>query len=969
MKTLCEVLTVCQEKPNAFERGLEVARKVFADTPLDEFLQELERYLQVILPNTESSEYAERLVDFIARFVASPLLPDAASASREGNLALEENGEESNGATLPENKLVEPILSRVLEWSESGKKVVRERCCTFVDKLTSYLGNGVVAEDLIGKVEDAMLTRLGDRIGSVRSRAVGALSRLQQPDDPNCQIVQKYVFHLACDPCADVRAAILRCLVPSTRTLSAILQRARDTKEAVRKLAYERIAEKIPIKYMRVKQRIQILDWGLHDKSKAVRQVVNDKLIPAWFAFSNDKVTSLVRLLDVEKSEKVVEALLKALFQKYDVDMFVKDIKENLLDQDKIIAEDRLTVESALYWRCLVQHLHSLGTAKAEAHLDTIFPDLTVYCGYASKFVLSLDTTSDALDQLRHKLVSMQLVSLFLSADLADNAGRERLIDTVRRLFLSPKVDSLLIERLVKVLRHIFPQPEDTLKEVELLLPDIQAPLVNATQASQMEEEAYQQASVDVLVSKVKVQLNILREELEQSVEREDYQKAQETKLKIGKLEKELNKLKLDTAVVDVEPVNDTTVILKCLTLLADVMAATPLKSLNPFLQTCLEDIVVPGIVQPDFAIRKQAVRVLCYCCVLNKHVAVQHLKLLFEISFVDSPAIRSIALAGALDVLLVNGLKECDALLQSVFAGAEEDEESPIPSRKTSDLLVEYLTKCADHEDERIRSVAAEGMAKLQLFGHISSSELVTALILHWINPCAKRNTRFHHVLGAFLKTYSMGGPNNTSCFEEAFIPTLDAVLNAPASSPLAKLDPMKILNFLTEVTLLRAPDNPYEYATEEDLTEPTPHDRLAELLCREVLKDPNCEDALCFAKALTLLRLTQRCALSALVSAAEKMGASVKAHRTLVQVKRFKEKLTALASGEAGEMDSSSVFIESATTADSSVPSSASSRKRRLLRRGTEQDSAFVASLREDTPEQQPSSEELFPPSFSSS
>lgn len=963
MKTLCEVLTVCQEKPNAFERGLEVARKVFADTPLGEFLPELERYLQVILPNTESSEYAERLVDFIARLVASPVMP---VASREGNLAPEESGEESSGNCLPENKLVEPILRRVLEWSESGKKVVRERCCTFVDKLTSYLGNGVVADDLIGKVEEAMLTRLGDRIGSVRSRAVGALSRLQQPDDPHCQIVQKYVFHLACDPCSDVRAAILRCLVPSTRTLRAILQRARDTKEAVRKLAYERIADKIPIKYMRVKQRIQILDWGLCDKSKAVRQVVNDKLIPAWFAFSNDKVTNLVRLLDVEKSEKVVEALLKALFEKYGVDMFVKDVKENLLDQDKIIAEDQLTVESALYWRCLVQHLHSLGTAKAEAHLDTIFPDLTVYCGYASKFVLSLDMTSEALDQLRHKLVSMQLVSLFLSADLADNAGRERLVETVRRLFLSPKVDTLLIERLVKVLRHIFPEPEDTLKEVELLLPDIQAPLINTTQVSQMEEEAYQQASVDVLVSKVKVQLNILREELGQSIEQEDYEKAQETKLKIGKLEKELGKLKLDAAVVDVEPVNDTTVVLKCLTLLAEVMAATPLKSLNPFLQTCLEDIVLPGIVQPDFAIRKQAVRVLSYCCVLNKHVAVQHLKLLFEISFVDSAAIRSIALAGALDVLLTNGLEECDSLLRSVFVGAEEDEESPILSKKTSDLLVEYLTKCADHEDERIRSVAAEGMAKLQLFGHISSSELVTALILHWINPCANRNTKFHHVLGAFLKTYSMGGPDNTSCFEEAFIPTLDAVLNAPASSPLAQLDPMKILNFLTEVTLLRAPDNPYEYASEEDLTEPTPHDRLAELLCREVLKDPNSEDALCFAKALTLLRLTQRCALPALMSAVEKMEASVKAHRTVVQVKRFKEKLAALASGEDDETCSSSVVIESASTADSSVASS-SSRKKRLLSRGIGQDSTFIAASREDTPEQQPSSEELFPSSSS--
>ncbi|KAL1423020.1 hypothetical protein MTO96_021412 [Rhipicephalus appendiculatus] len=310
------------------------------------------------------------------------------------------------------------------------------------------MDDSVISDKLFEELESAMLTRLRDRIGSVRTHAVGALSRLQDPTDAKCKIVEKFLFHVEADPSADVRMAVVSHMVPSSRTLGAIVERSRDTREAVRKRAYERIAEKVPVRYLKIKQRTELLDSGLNDPSNGVKQVVVENLLPAWLKHCQDSVVELIKLLDVNGSEKLVEALLKALFRTHGIEYFVKDIKERLLDQDKLIPEDQLTCEGTLYWRILVQTLRAQGSTESETCLDEIFPDLTVCCGFVLKYVLSFSTEWDALRQLDHQFVSQQLILLLKSADIADIAGRERLLETVRKLLLSPKVGSLQIPHL-----------------------------------------------------------------------------------------------------------------------------------------------------------------------------------------------------------------------------------------------------------------------------------------------------------------------------------------------------------------------------------------------------------------------------------------------------------------------------------------------------------------------------------------
>ena len=78
-------------------------------------------------------------------------------------------------------------------------------------------------------------------------------------------------------------------------------------------------------------------------------------LIQAWLRMVNGNVLEFLSCLDVEASVAEAELSLKTLFR----DVPFTDLIENFgLDkEERIIEINALRPESALYWRCLTQHL------------------------------------------------------------------------------------------------------------------------------------------------------------------------------------------------------------------------------------------------------------------------------------------------------------------------------------------------------------------------------------------------------------------------------------------------------------------------------------------------------------------------------------------------------------------------------------------------------------------------------------
>lgn len=66
---------------------------------------------------------------------------------------------------------------------------------------------------------------------------------------------------------ADVRRAVLSSIAATTRTVGVVLDRTRDSKDSVRRLAYQVIAEKVHVRALTIAQRVRVLRQGLNDRS------------------------------------------------------------------------------------------------------------------------------------------------------------------------------------------------------------------------------------------------------------------------------------------------------------------------------------------------------------------------------------------------------------------------------------------------------------------------------------------------------------------------------------------------------------------------------------------------------------------------------------------------------------------------------------------------------------------------------
>ena len=62
----------------------------------------------------------------------------------------------------------------------------------------------------------------------------------------------------------------------------------------------------------------------------------------------------------------------------------------------------------------------------------------------------------------------------------------------------------------------------------------------------------------------------------------------------------------------------------------------------------------------------------------------------------------------------------------------------------------------CVVLQSCEVRSVVAEGLAKLLLSGRVVSAKLLSRLVLIWYNPVTEDDTLLRHCLGAFFPIYA---------------------------------------------------------------------------------------------------------------------------------------------------------------------------------------------------------------------
>ncbi|KAM5271550.1 condensin complex subunit 3 [Ctenodactylus gundi] len=816
------------------------------------FHEEFVRCLKYAMVVYKREMAVERVIEFAAKFVTS-----------FHQSQVEDDEEEEDGGIL------NYLFTFLIKCHEANSSAVRFRVCQLINKLLGSMPeNAQIDDDLFDKINEAMLIRLKDKIPNVRIQAVLALSRLQDPKDEECPVVNAYATLIENDSNPEVRRAVLSSIAPSGKTLPKIVGRTRDVKEAVRKLAYQILAEKVHMRAMSIAQRVMLLQQGLNDRSDGVKEAMKKHLLQGWLRFTGGNILELLHRLDVENSSEVAVSVLNALFSVTPSSELVAVCKND--DGRKLISLETLTPEMALYWRALCEYLKSKGD-EGEEFLEQILPEPVIYAEYLLSFIQSIPVISEEQrgdfsyigNLMTKEFIGQQLILIIKSLDTSEEGGRKRLVAILQEILTLPTTPVSLISFLVERLLHIIVDDNKRTQIVTEIISEIRAPIV--TVGAKDPSEARKK---ELKIAEIKVKLIEAKEALENCITLQDFNQASELKEEIKALEDAKINLLKETEQPEIKEVhiekNDDETLQKCLTLCYELLKQMSISTgIGATMNGIIESLILPGIISVHPIIRNLAVLCLGCCGLQNQDFASKHFVLLLQVLQIDDVTIKMSALKAIFDQLMTFGMepfktKKVKALQSEGAETSSEDaqDSQDADEAATAKNILKLLSDFLDSEVSELRTGAAEGLAKLMFSGLLVSSRILSRLILLWYNPVTEEDVRLRHCLGVFFPMFAFASRTNQECFEEAFLPTLQTLANAPASSPLAEIDITNVAELLVDLT--RPSGLNPQAQTSQDYQALTVHDNLAVKICNEILTSPCSPEVRVYTKALSSLELS---------------------------------------------------------------------------------------------------------------
>uniref|UniRef100_A0A673GVJ1 Condensin complex subunit 3-like n=1 Tax=Sinocyclocheilus rhinocerous TaxID=307959 RepID=A0A673GVJ1_9TELE len=736
----------------------------------------------------------ENVIDFVTKFAASFETP------------VNENAEEEEEED--ENEFLNFLFNFLLESHGANSHAVRFRVCQLVNKLLGSLSeNAQIDDDLCDRIHDAMLIRVTDKYPNVRIQAALAMSRLQDPSKSDYSVFLAYMLLLENDSNPEVRRAVLSCIAPSATTLHKIYKRTRDVKEKVRKLAYQVLAEKVHIRALSIAQRVSLLHEGLSDS--AVKEVVKTDLLPAWLHMQQGDVLQLLHRLDVENCAETAVTTLQAIFSMATSLVFY--LKVHISLYRKLIPVDSLTCENVLYWRALCEFVKNKGN-EGEELLEQLLPEAAIFAEYLYSYLKSITQLSEEqradMTQLEmvmtQEYIGQQLILLVGCLDISEEGGRKRMVAVLQDILLMPNTPTSLIGLLVEKLIGIVRDDAQKIQMVAEIISDVREPILPISEPVDENEKRRKQ----VKLAEVRVQIMEAKQTLEECISCQDFSRAAELKDSISQLEALKNQLFLEAS----QPADnikeqrveksDPKTLLKCLTMCAELFKQMNIKrGICPTMNALIESLILPGVSNPNPAVRNMAVICLGTAALHSKDLANTHLVLLLQITQLDEPKIRISALRALIDQLLLNGLN----ILQDKPAPVSQDDSNGQPEHQAE-------------EEGTIQSI-------LKMLSEFLDSE-----VLH-----------IHYIIGYTI----------LELCHHYFLPTLRTLFNAPVTSPLSEVDASNVAELFVELT------RPSALVKPAAVQAVSVHDSLAVRVCNEILRDISAPEVRVYCKTLSWLEI----------------------------------------------------------------------------------------------------------------
>ncbi len=393
------------------------------------------------------------------------------------------------------------------------------------------------------------------------------------------------------------------------------------------------------------------------------------------------------------------------------------------VDANRLVPYEKLTAETACYWRHLAAFLVGEGGGAAELAEQKLLPELSDFCRYLRHYVLEIERPDPAANGNADKssasegkdkeegeswtFVAKQLIEMTSLFDLADEVGRANLAQLCKDLMSSPRVApgaaAGFIEPLMSVFAAVRTDTEGRIREVAEIIAELRdplrapgedanattataagggggspgaagqkAPAVETTPAAVIKAREEENRRKQIEIAKVRVRLNILKNDLDEAVQNKDFVRAQELKMEMEELDDDYNRLQeelTEAAAMAAKPSrisnasevpssdkeataeaaedkeaeegsqqtqsaanDDPVVVLKCLEILYQLMQDTAIKTLNATLLTLLDELVMPSVRHLESDIRMMAVKAIGVFSLRSISVAKQNLLLLFQV-------------------------------------------------------------------------------------------------------------------------------------------------------------------------------------------------------------------------------------------------------------------------------------------------------------------------------------------------
>merc|ERR1719228_334874 len=287
------------------------------------------------------------------------------------------------------------------------------------------------------------------------------------------------------------------------------------------------------------------------------RRVVEKEMIPGWLRLSNNNIVQLLHHLDVGNSDQDTKqgaksapaGALNVLFMDTPYRELVNSFQ--YLDTDKLIPYEKLTPETAMYWRVLAEFFNSQNGPGAEEYLESILPELSPFCQYVRKYVLELEKDDE---DGNWEFVAKELISMTTIYDLGDEVGRRNLCRLVKDLLTSNKTPASFINSLVTVFTKVEKNPQSRIDQVAEIISDLKDPLDVAPAEGHSSPEFHSAPETPVLpgrqdeevirakqlqIAKLRVEMNLLRDQLDEAVTGQEFLTAQQIKAQMDQLEEE----------------------------------------------------------------------------------------------------------------------------------------------------------------------------------------------------------------------------------------------------------------------------------------------------------------------------------------------------------------------------------------------------------------------------------------------